>query len=127
MGEQAAGATTPLHLHTRYQERFFVLSGSLRVWAGPEELTLRPGDFYAVPTNVPHCMQAGPEGARALQISSPAGFAELVARAATPARLATEQTALDADLFMTVTTELGDVVLGPSGTTPADLDRPQGA
>ena len=104
-----------------------MLSGSLNVWAGQEELTLLPGDFYAVPINVPHCMQAGPEGARALQISSPAGFAELVARAATPARLATPETALDADLFMTVTTELGDVVLGPPGTTPADLDQSQGA
>jgi mannose-6-phosphate isomerase-like protein (cupin superfamily) len=120
--EQTAGATTPLHVHTRYQERFWVVSGSLRVWAGREELTLRPGDYYAVPMNVPHTMQAGPEGARALQISSPAAFAQLIARTGTPAQLATPETELDADLFMAVTTELGDVILGPPGTTPADLD-----
>jgi quercetin dioxygenase-like cupin family protein len=121
--EQTAGATTPLHLHTRYQERFFVISGSLRVWAGEDERILRPGDYYAVPMNVPHAMQAGPEGARALQISSPAAFAELIARTATPAHLATPDTEPDADRFMAVTTELGDVVLGPPGTTPADLPR----
>jgi hypothetical protein len=71
--------------------------------------------------------QAGPEGARALQISSPAAFAELIARAGTPAHLATAETELDPALFMAVTTELGDVVLGPPGTTPADLQTDQGA
>jgi hypothetical protein len=39
----------------------------------------------------------------------------------TPAHLATPETGLDADLFMAVTTRLGDVVLGPPGTTPAEL------
>jgi hypothetical protein len=72
-----------------------------------------------------HMIQTGPEGARALNISSPAGFAELLARTGTPARLATPQTELDMDLFMAVTTELGDVVLGPPGTMPADADGPR--
>jgi hypothetical protein len=46
---------------------------------------------------------------------------------ATPAHLATPETELDAELFMAVTTELGDVVLGPPGTTPADLANGEGA
>jgi mannose-6-phosphate isomerase-like protein (cupin superfamily) len=25
---------TPLHLHTRYEERMYVISGSLTVWVG---------------------------------------------------------------------------------------------
>jgi hypothetical protein len=41
----------------------------------------------------------------------------------TPVHLATPDTEFDAELFMAVTTELGDVVLGPPGTTPADLGR----
>jgi mannose-6-phosphate isomerase-like protein (cupin superfamily) len=123
-----AGARTPLHLHTRYDERFWVVSGELTIWAGPEVVTLRSGDFYAVPMNTPHAIATGPDGARALQISSPAGFAELVARSGTPARLATPETEFDVDLFMAITTELGDVVLGPPGMTPADLadGRPVG-
>lgn len=116
------GEQTPLHLHTRYDERLWVISGSLTVWAGPDQATLRSGDYYAIPMNTPHMIQSGPEGARALNISSPAGFAELLARTGTPARLATPGTELDMDLFMAVTTELGDVVLGPPGTTPADAD-----
>jgi mannose-6-phosphate isomerase-like protein (cupin superfamily) len=118
---QPGGMTTPLHLHTRYDERFWVVSGSLTVWAGSETVVLRSGDYYAVPMNTPHAIQSGPDGARALQISSPAGFAQLVARSGTPAHLATPETDFDADLFMAVSAELGDVILGPPGTTPADI------
>jgi mannose-6-phosphate isomerase-like protein (cupin superfamily) len=124
---QPPGATTPLHLHTKYEERFWVISGSMTVWAGPDKVTLHAGDYYAIPMHVPHALQSGPEGVRALQISSPAGFAELIARTGTPAHLATPETEFDADLFMAVTTELGDVVLGPPGTTPADLAKSDGA
>ncbi|MGH9229367.1 MAG: cupin domain-containing protein [Acidimicrobiales bacterium] len=118
---QPPGAATPLHLHTKYQERYWVISGSMTVWAGSDRATLGPGDYYVIPTNVPHMVRFGPEGTRALVFSSPAGFAQLVARAGTPAHLATPETELDTDLFMAVTTELGDVVLGPPATTPADL------
>jgi hypothetical protein len=57
----------------------------------------------------------------------PAGYAELIARAGTDAHLATAAAGFDADMFMAVTTELGDLVLGPPGTTPADLPGREGA
>jgi quercetin dioxygenase-like cupin family protein len=118
-----AGSMTPLHLHTRYEERVYVISGSLTVWVGPDKLTVGPGELYHIPTNVPHTVQAGPEDTHAILISSPAGFAELVARAGTPAHLATPETEPDLERFTAVTTELGDVTLGPPGMTPADLDQ----
>jgi quercetin dioxygenase-like cupin family protein len=121
------GATVPLHLHTRYEERLFVVTGSLTVWAGPDKLTLRAGDYYHVPLNTPHTFQAGPEGARSLNISSPAGFAETITRAGTPAQLASPDTEFDLDLLTAVAAELGDVVLGPPGTTPADVTNRDGA
>ncbi|MFE3738213.1 cupin domain-containing protein [Streptomyces sp. NPDC059096] len=116
-----AGAATPLHAHTRYEERLWVSSGSLTVWAGEEQVTLRSGDFFTIPLHVPHAIAAGADGARALNISSPAGFAEIIARTGTPLHLATESTALDAELFAAVAAEMGDLVLGPPGATPADL------
>lgn len=119
----STGSATPLHMHTRYEERLWVVSGSLTVWAGPDTVTLRSGDFYTIPMHVPHAIKCGPDGARALNVTSPAGFAELIARTGTPLHLATPETELDAELFMAVAEELGDVVLGPPGTTPADLDR----
>jgi mannose-6-phosphate isomerase-like protein (cupin superfamily) len=33
-----AGSMTPLHLHTRYEERIFVVSGSLTVWTGQDKV-----------------------------------------------------------------------------------------
>jgi hypothetical protein len=43
-----------------------------------------PGGYYQIPTHVPHTVQAGAEDTHAILVSSPAGFAELVARAGTP-------------------------------------------
>jgi mannose-6-phosphate isomerase-like protein (cupin superfamily) len=119
-----AGSATPLHLHTRYEERVYVISGSLDVFVGPDRLTVGAGELYHIPLNVPHMVRGGSEDTHAILISSPAGFAELVARAGTPAHLATPETRPDLELFMAVTTELGDVVLGPPGTTPAELADP---
>ena len=119
-----AGEQTPLHLHTRYEERFWVVSGELVVWAGPEKVTLRSGDYHVVPMHVPHAVRSGPDGAHALHISTPAGFAELIARSGTPASLATEETAFDTALFEAVATELGDVTLGPPGTLPDEPALP---
>ena len=99
-----------------------MISGSLTVWVGPEKLTVGPGGHYHIPLHVPHTVQARSEDTHALLISSPAGFAELVARTGTPAHLVTPETEPDLELFMAVTTELGDVLLGPPGTTPADLE-----
>ncbi|HIY66707.1 MAG TPA: cupin domain-containing protein, partial [Candidatus Agrococcus pullicola] len=124
---QTPGARTPLHLHTRYEERLYILEGEATVWLGDETLTLGVGDFVKIPMHVPHAVQSGPEGSRALNITSPAGFAELIARAGTPAAEAGESTQMNVDLFAQVSAELGDVVLGPPGMTPADLppsDRP---
>jgi mannose-6-phosphate isomerase-like protein (cupin superfamily) len=116
-------AGTPLHVHTGYEERLWIVSGSLTVWAGPDTFTLRSGDFYAIPMNTPHTIKAGADGARALTISSPARFAELIRRTGTPAHLATPETDWDMGLFLAVAEEFGDVILGPPGATPADLER----
>lgn len=72
-----AGSMTPLHLHTRYEERVYVISGSLTVFVGPDKLTVGPGGFYHIPLHAPHTVQAGSEDTHAILISSPAGFAEL--------------------------------------------------
>jgi mannose-6-phosphate isomerase-like protein (cupin superfamily) len=112
---------TPLHLHTRYEERFFVLEGACTVWVGPDTMQLGPGDYCAIPLDTPHAIKAGPNGCRSLLVSSPAGFAELIARAATPAHLAGPETETDLERFAAVSAELGDQILGPPGTLPADL------
>jgi mannose-6-phosphate isomerase-like protein (cupin superfamily) len=54
------GSMTPLHLHTRYEERIWVASGSLTVWAGPDKVALRSGDDHLIPTHVPTRSRPGP-------------------------------------------------------------------
>jgi mannose-6-phosphate isomerase-like protein (cupin superfamily) len=118
---QLPDTSTPLHLHTRYEERLFVVKGACTVWIGPDTVALGPGDYYAIPLHTPHAIKAGPEGCRSLLISSPAGFAELIARVATPAHLAGPDTEIDLELLAAVAAELGDQILGPPGALPADL------
>ena len=118
---QLPDTATPLHLHTRYEERLFVLEGECTVWVGPDMVQLRPGGYYAIALNTPHAIKAGPNGCRSLLITSPAGFAELIARAATLARLAGPDTEIDLEIFTSVSAALGDQILGPPGMLPADL------
>ena len=122
---QPPGEITALHLHRRYEERLWVVGGSAEVWAGDQYAMLGSGDFIHIGLNIPHAIKAGEGGCHALNITSPAGFAELVARAGTPAELVTAETELDLELFMAVTHELGDIVLGPPGTLPCDLTPEQ--
>ncbi|MFD8215957.1 hypothetical protein ACFV2U_19980 [Streptomyces sp. NPDC059697] len=82
---------------------FWVVSGSLTVWSGPDTFTLWSGDFCAVKMNTPHAVKAGDDGARTLAIISPARFAALISRTGTPARLATTETEWDMGLFQAVT------------------------
>jgi mannose-6-phosphate isomerase-like protein (cupin superfamily) len=112
---------TPLHLHTRYEERRWVVERQFTLWPGNEQVQLRSGAYYAIPLNTPHAIKASVHGGRSLVISSPAGFAELIARAATPAHLAGPDTEIHLELFASVSAELGDQILGPPGTIPADL------
>lgn len=54
----------PPHYHRHMIESFYVLDGSLRMLAGEQILTLRKGDFIAVPRLMPHAF-APPAGEEA--------------------------------------------------------------
>ncbi len=118
------GSDTPLHKHTRYEERIWVLDGAVTMWAGEDSYTLQSGDFYTITMNTPHALAAGTEGARVLTMSSPAHFVDLIRRAGTPEADATPDTEWDLELFDRLTAEHGDVILGPPGMRPADLPAP---
>lgn len=112
-------SATPPHLHTRYEERLYVTEGSLTVWLDEDERTLGPGDFVTIPLHVPHMIKADERGARTVLVTSPPGFAELIERSATPGAEAGPDTEMNVEAFTSVSAELGDVILGPPGMTPA--------
>lgn len=64
------GSTVPEHRHEN--EQLGVLaSGTMRFRIGDETRELGPGATWRIPANVPHEVQAGPEGAVAVEVFAP--------------------------------------------------------
>jgi mannose-6-phosphate isomerase-like protein (cupin superfamily) len=108
--EELWGDPTPLHLHTREEEAFYVLSGRLAVWAEGTETIAEPGTFLLVPPGVAHAARrVDDEPARMLTLISPAGlhaFFETVVREG-EARLSG-----DPERLMALAAQFGSEILG---------------
>lgn len=60
----------PRHNHA-HEQAGLVLEGALDLTVGDETRTLRPGDAYTCPPDLPHRAVAGPEGCVVLDVFSP--------------------------------------------------------
>ncbi|MGH2531042.1 MAG: cupin domain-containing protein [Thermomicrobiales bacterium] len=60
----------PRHQHP-HEQAGVMLEGTLALTIGDETRTLRPGDAYAIPPDLPHNAVAGDEGCVVLDIFSP--------------------------------------------------------
>jgi mannose-6-phosphate isomerase-like protein (cupin superfamily) len=110
------GSQTPLHRHTRYSEQLYVLEGEFTIWAGENKMELTTGESFLIPIGTPHVIAAiGDQPARGLMIAAPSAFARLIAAVGTQNRRDTP----DRALFDRVSAEIGDEILGPSGTLPS--------
>jgi quercetin dioxygenase-like cupin family protein len=73
----------PRHTHTREDESFYVLTGTLEVECGDDWFQAGPGSFVFLPRNLPHVFRSVGGPATALLIVTPSGpdeyFAELSA------------------------------------------------
>jgi quercetin dioxygenase-like cupin family protein len=56
--EFAPHAEVPTHSHP-HEQIGLILEGELDMWIGEERRTLRPGDMYKIPGNVPHGGRTG--------------------------------------------------------------------
>jgi quercetin dioxygenase-like cupin family protein len=74
--EQVAprGAGSPLHIHHREHEWFFVIEGELTFWVGGETIVAPAGAFVFGPKGIPHTFLVSSEEARFLLVTEPAGF-----------------------------------------------------
>ncbi len=68
--ELAPGATVPEHAHPQEQVST-VLEGEMSLTLEGKTYTLRPGMVAVIPPQVPHAAQAGPQGARVMDVFSP--------------------------------------------------------
>jgi quercetin dioxygenase-like cupin family protein len=72
------GYATPLHLHHREDEAFWMLDGHATFYVGEETFEASIGTYLFGPRDVPHRWVAGPDGARMLYLFAPGGFEDLI-------------------------------------------------
>src|SRR5438067_13755936 len=72
------GAGSPLHVHHREDEWFYVLEGALTFWVGGEVVEARAGSFIYGPRDIPHTFVVSSPQARFLLVTEPAGFANFM-------------------------------------------------
>jgi quercetin dioxygenase-like cupin family protein len=115
---QPPGTASPLHVHTREAEAWFLLEGTLTYLAGPRTFRLAAGDFIYLPRDVPHAFRVtGPTPARFLGLALPGRLMELYDEVGVPAsrhRLPDGGvTAADVARWMEVAPRYGIRVVGP--------------
>ena len=64
------GAVVAEHRHEN-EQLGFVLQGSVTFTIGEEKRDLKAGDTYVIPSNVPHHVVTGPEGATVVDVFAP--------------------------------------------------------
>ena len=84
-----AGLQTPLHVHYREHEGFYVLDGSVTIEVGDETVELGAGEHAYGPRDIPHRFTVGPDGARMIWVLAPSGFEDFVADVSVPAEAPT--------------------------------------
>ena len=84
----APGYRTPLHVHHREDEGFWVLDGHATFTVGEETIEAPAGTYLFGPRDVPHWWAAGPDGARVLYLFTPAGIEGLIEDMSVPAQTA---------------------------------------
>ncbi|MEZ5078677.1 MAG: quercetin 2,3-dioxygenase [Solirubrobacterales bacterium] len=81
----ARGAGSPLHVHSREDEWFYVIEGELTFWVGGATSVAPAGSFVFGPKGVPHTFMVGSERARFLLVTEPAGFEGFMRAGSVPA------------------------------------------
>ena len=83
------GAGSPLHVHHREDEWFYVTEGELTFWVGGQVIAAPAGSFVYGPRDIPHTFEVTSDEARFLLVTEPAGFEGFMRAAAVPAQALT--------------------------------------
>lgn len=81
----ARGAGSPLHVHSREDEWFYVMEGELTLWVGGEVIVAPAGSFVYGPRGVPHTFTVSSDQARFLLVAEPAGLEGMLRALGQPA------------------------------------------
>ncbi|HEX4521698.1 MAG TPA: quercetin 2,3-dioxygenase [Gaiellaceae bacterium] len=119
--EQVAprGAGSPLHVHHREDEWFYVIEGALTFWVGGKVIDAPAGSFVYRPRDIPHTFVVASEEARFLLVTEPGDFGAFLRAASVPAErleippAPTEPP--DIEGLTALAAEYGLEILGPPG------------
>ena len=113
------GAGSPLHVHHREDEWFYVIEGALTFWVGGRVIEAAAGSFVYGPRNIPHTFTVASPEARFLVVTEPGGFDGFLHALSEPAASPTLPPAAssppDMDRLMTLAAEYAIDILGPPG------------
>jgi quercetin dioxygenase-like cupin family protein len=113
------GTGSPLHVHQREDEWFYVLEGALTFWVGGEVIEAAAGSFVYGPRGVPHTFVVSSPQARFLLVAEPAGFERFLRGSSEPARTRTipppAEPPSDPAPLVAAAAEHGIEILGPPG------------
>ena len=113
------GSGSPLHVHHREDEWFFVIEGALTFWVGGDVIEAPAGAFVYGPRDIPHTFVVTSAQARFLLVTEPAGFEGFMRSLSAPAQTRTVPPPADAPpdpaLLVAAAAEYGIEVLGPPG------------
>jgi quercetin dioxygenase-like cupin family protein len=113
------GPASPLHVHRREAEWWYVLEGELAVWAAGGVIEAPAGSFVYGPPDVPHTFSVVSDQARFLLGTVPGGFESFVRACAEPAGALTLPpdgiTVPDPARLTELAAERGIEILGPPG------------
>jgi quercetin dioxygenase-like cupin family protein len=113
------GAGSPLHVHHREEEWFYVTEGELTFWVGGEVIAAPAGSFVYGPRDIPHTFDVTSETARFLLVTQPGDFEGFMRAAGEPAASLTipppPSEPPDLDALAALAAEYGIEILGPPG------------
>jgi len=113
------GSGSPLHVHQREDEWFYVLEGELTFWVGGDVVVAPAGSFVFGPRGIPHTFLVSSEVARFLLVAEPGGFDGFLREVGEPARAleippaATEPP--DVEGLTRIAATYGIDIIGPPG------------
>lgn len=115
---QPPGQASPMHVHTRESEAWFLLQGAMTYRAGGQLIRMTAGDFIYLPRDVPHAFRTtGAEPVRFLALTMPGGLLDVYDEVGVPAaeRRLPDAGVTDADItrWLELAPRYGFRVVGP--------------
>jgi len=113
------GAGSPLHVHHREDEWFYITEGELTFWVGGRVIPAPTGAFVYGPRDIPHTFIVSSAQARFLVVAEPGGFEKFMRELSQPALTPTPppppSAPPDMDLIVATAAKYGIEILGPPG------------